>query len=166
MIMKKILLIASLIILFSCKKEEQVSETKPLSTDSILLANDSLAASQEPLNQIKLETFGFPAEVSGCSCYFSKNKQDFQDEKYVYIDDYGNSAFLKIDGKMAKIKMEEGDFDPDNFNKVIKNEDFTISIQGKKVNELEEVMMFEGTMTVENKNGEKTITPIYGECGC
>ena len=162
--MKKLMIIASLILLFSCKKEEKISESKSV-TDSLMIVSDSVNTA-ENLDQIHLETFGFPAEVNGCSCYFSKNKEDFEKEKYVYIDDYGNNAFLKIDGKTVKIEMKEGDFDPDNFSKVIKNDDFTVTIQGKKVNELEEVMMFEGTMTVENKNGEKTITSIYGECGC
>lgn len=162
--MKKLIIIASLMMLFSCKKEEKISENKTTS-DSLMLVNDS-ANITENYNQINLETFGFLAEVNGCSCYFSKNKDDFQAEKYIYIDDYGNSAFLKIDGKTVKIKMEEGDFDPDNFSKVIKNGDITVTIEGKKVNALEEVMMFEGTMMVENKKGEKTITPIYGECGC
>ncbi|MDP2455050.1 MULTISPECIES: hypothetical protein [unclassified Kaistella] len=162
--MKKVMIIASLMMLFSCKKEEQVSETK-ITTDSLNVAIDS-ANTAATLNQINLESFGFPAEVNGCSCYFSKTKEDFHNEKYVYIDDYGNSAFLKIDGKQAKIKMEEGDFDPDNFSKIIKNDEFSVTIEGKKVNELDEVMLFQGTMTVENKKGEKTITPIYGECGC
>ena len=161
------MIIASLMMLFSCKKEEQITESKPLTTDSLKVETDSMnVGTAETLNQINLETFGFPAEVNGCSCYFSKNKEDFDQEKYIYIDDYGNNAYLKIDGKTVKIKMKEGDFDPDNFSKVIKNEEISVTIQGKKVNELEEVMMFEGTMTVENKKGEKTITPIYGECGC
>lgn len=162
--MKKAMIVASLMMLFSCKKEEKIVENK-VTTDSLNVAVDS-ANTAATLNQINLETFGFPAEVNGCSCYFSKNKEDFDKEKYVYIDDYGNSAFLKIDGKTVKIKMEEGDFDPDNFSKVIKNDEFSVTIEGKKVNELEEVMMFQGTMTVENKKGEKTVTPIYGECGC
>ena len=165
--MKKLMIIASLMMMFSCKKEEQITESKPLTTDSLQVETDSMnVGTAETLNQINLETFGFPAEVNGCSCYFSKNKEDFDQEKYIYIDDYGNNAYLKIDGKTVKIKMKEGDFDPDNFSKVIKNEEISVTIQGKKVNELEEVMMFEGTMTVENKKGEKTITPIYGECGC
>ena len=165
--MKKLMIIASLMMLFSCKKEEKITESQPLTTDSLNVKSDSLnAGTLETLNQINLETFGFPAEVNGCSCYFSKNKEDFDQEKYVYIDDYGNNAYLKIDGKTVKIKMKEGDFDPDNFSKVIKNEEISVTIRGKKVSEMEEVMMFEGTMTVENKKGEKTITPIYGECGC
>ena len=156
-----------MMMLFSCQKEGQIAEAIGVSKDSTYVEVDSAnIQTPENLNQIKLETFGFPAEVNGCSCYFAKNKEDFENEKYIYIDDYGNNAFLKVDGNTVKIKMKEGDFDPDNFSKFIKNDDFSVTIQGKKVNELEEVMMFQGTMTVENKKGEKTITPIYGECGC
>ena len=160
-------MVASMLMLFSCQKEGQIAEAIGVTKDSSYIVVDS-ANIQNPgnLNQIKLETFGFPAEVNGCSCYLAKNKEDFENEKYIYIDDYGNNAFLKVDGNTVKIKMKEGDFDPDNFSKFIKNDDFSVTIQGKKVNELEEVMMFQGTMTVENKKGEKTITPIYGECGC
>ena len=165
--MKKLMIVASMLMLFACQKEGQIAEAISADNEVTTIEIDSAnTLGTEELNQINLETFGFPAEVSGCSCYFAKNKEDFENEKYVYIDDYGNNAFLKIDGKSVKIKMKEGDFDPDNFSKVIKNDEITVTIQGKKVNELEEVMMFEGTMTVENKKGEKTITPIYGECGC
>ena len=165
--MKNIIIVAAMLMLFSCQKEGQIAEAIGVSKDSTYVEVDSAnIQTPENLNQIKLETFGFPAEVNGCSCYFAKNKEDFENEKYIYIDDYGNNAFLKVAGNTVKIKMKEGDFDPDNFSKFIKNDDFSVTIQGKKVNELEEVMMFQGTMTVENKKGEKTITPIYGECGC
>ena len=160
-------MVASMLMLFSCQKEGQIAEAIGVNKDSTYVEVDSAnIQTPENLNQIKLETFGFPAEVNGCSCYFAKNKEDFENEKYIYIDDYGNNAFLKVDGNTVKIKMKEGDFDPDNFSKFIKNDNFSVTIQGKKVDELEEVMMFEGTMTVENKKGEKTVTPIYGECGC
>lgn len=165
--MKKLLFLAGLTFLFSCAKDEKIVENTGEISDSVIVVQDSAASNGTEIPaQINIETFGFPPEVSGCSCYFSKNKEDFQDEKFVYIDDYGNNAYLKIEGKTIKIPMKEGDFDPENFNKSIKNDEFTITIKGKKIKEFEEVMMFEGTMTVENKNGEKTVTPIYGECGC
>lgn len=165
--MKKLLFFAAFAFLFSCSKDEKMAENTGKISDSTVVIQDSVNSNQaEVPAQIKVEAFGFPAEVSGCSCYFSTNKEDFQDEKFVYIDDYGNNAYLKLDGKTIKIPMKEGDFDPENFNKTIKNEDYAITINGKKIKEFYEVMMFEGTMTIENKNGEKTVTPIYGECGC
>lgn len=161
--MKKLLIAASLTLLFACQKEKTITENTV--TDTLNIAPIPVPA-DSTLNSLRLDTFGFPAEVSGCSCYFSTNRNDFENGKYVYIDDYGNKAYLKIDGKEIEIKMSEGDFDENNFNKVIKNKEYTVTLKGKKVDELEEVMMFEGSMTVEHKSGAKTVTPIYGECGC
>lgn len=155
------------VILISCKKENTSIKT----TDEISV-NDSLNESnidstEISKNNFQLETFGFPPEVEGCSCYFAESKVDFDAEKYIYIDDYGNNGYIKVNGKLQKIPMEEGDFDPSNFQKNIENENFRIFMRGNKVKELEEVMMFEGEMTVENKKtGEKTTSRIYGECGC
>lgn len=117
-------------------------------------------------NVIKLESMAFPAEVQGCSCYFAANQQDFEKEKYLYIDDYGNNAYIKINGEMVKFPLEEGDFDPEHFGKVIKNDQYSITIKGEKIKDQEEAMMFRGTMTVEDHAGNRTETPIYGECGC
>lgn len=146
----------SFLLLFSCKKESIALKNSPKDETQI----------ESVSREIKLETFGFPPEVEGCSCYFAKNKEDFNAEKYLYIDDYGNNAYLKIGGKLLKIEMDEDDFDPADFSKKIKNDRISIEIKGKKVDELEEVMMFEGTMNVENNKGEKATTTIYGECGC
>ena len=164
--MKKLLLLSTLIIFTACKKDQNISDTRIIQ-DSVAVSRDSLAISPvENSNELQLESFGFPPEVSGCSCYFSATKEDFENEKFIYIDDYGNNAYIKIGGNMIKIEMKEGDFDPENFSKIIKNDDFTITISGRKLKEQPEVMLFQGTMTVENKNGEKTTSPIYGECGC
>lgn len=150
--------------IISCKKENTVSENStPTETIKVDSASSKILQTSDDLN---LQTFGFPPEVDGCSCYFSKNKEDFENEKYIYIDDYGKTAYIKMDNKLHKIAMKNDDFDPENFQKEIKNEDQSIKISGKKVKELEEVMMFKGTMEVKLKNGKKSTVPIYGECGC
>ena len=108
-----------------------------------------------------------PAEVEGCSCYFSENKEQFDNEKYVFVDDYGKYAYFKLDQKMIKIPIKEDGFEPANFSKNFENADYKVSITGTKIDEMDETMMFQGKMTVENiKSGEITSTPIYGECGC
>ena len=158
------------LILLSCKKDKEVITDSDLQkTDvsvsvSAVVKNDSVSVTESGL---KLDKFGFPPEVEGCSCYFAESKADFEAERFVYVDDYGNNAFIKIENKLVKIPMEEGDFDPANFQKSIENADFKVLMKGKKIKEMEEVMMFSGEMTVENKKtGLKTTTPVYGECGC
>mgnify|MGYP000902863125 CR=1 FL=1 len=154
----------SLIMIIGCKKENPVSENS--TQKEIVKIEAGSEKASEFSDDLNLQTFGFPAEVDGCSCYFSKNKEDFENEKYIYIDDYGKTAYLKMDNKLHKIVMKNDDFDPENFQKEIKNEDLSIKISGKKVKELEEVMMFEGSMVLTLKNGKKSTVPIYGECGC
>ena len=154
----------SLMMIISCKKENPVSENST-QKEIVKIAADSEKAS-EFSDDLNLQTFGFPPEIDGCSCYFSKNKVDFENEKYIYIDDYGKNAFIKMNNKLQKISIKDDDFDPENFQKEFKNEELSIKISGKKVKELEEVMMFEGSMEVTLKNGKKSTVPIYGECGC
>lgn len=154
----------SLMIVIGCKKENPVTENSTQKKIVKLESNSEKAS--EFSDDLKLQTFGFPPEVDGCSCYFAKNKEDFTNEKYIYIDDYGKTAYLKMDNQLQKVSIKEDDLDPENFQKEIKNDELTIKISGKKVKELEEVMMFEGSMEVTLKNGKKSTVPIYGECGC
>ena len=154
----------SLIMIIGCKKENPVSENS--TQKEIVKIEAGSEKASEFSDDLKLQTFGFPPEIDGCSCYFSKNKVDFENEKYIYIDDYGKNAFIKMDNRLQKISIKDDDFDPENFQKEFKNEELSIKISGKKVKELEEVMMFEGSMEVTLKNGKKSTVPIYGECGC
>ncbi len=147
-----------------CTKKENVTETD--FTDSLSIENPVVEDSII-VPELSLQTFGFPQEVEGCSCYFAENKTDFEKENFLYVDDYGNSAYIKVDRKLIKIPMEEGDFDPSNFNKNIENEDYSISMSGRKTDEGDETMQFEGVMTVkEKKTGREFTSSVFGECGC
>ena len=53
----------------------------------------------------------------------------------------------------------------DVLTKEIENENYKISVKGKKL-ATEEAMLFDGTLTLEKADGTKTVIPIYGECGC
>ncbi|UFK98151.1 hypothetical protein [Kaistella faecalis] len=158
----------ALVFLFiqSCQKETVNPKENSIvnaSVDHQEKLSDSVSA-KKPSG---LEKFPMPSEVEGCSCYFAKNKEDYENEKYIYVDDYGKNAFIKTEGKMIKIPMQEGDLDPVNFEKNIENSDFKITLSGKKINEMDETLMFQGEMAVENKkNGNQYSTPFYGECGC
>jgi hypothetical protein len=156
-----------LLLLQSCKKET-AAITENTVSDSVAVVQDTVAVQDSAIAVVPvLETFAMPLEVEGCSCYFAENKENYERERYVYVDDYGNSAYLKMNGKMIKIQMDEGDFDPSNFSKTIENAEYKVSMTGKKISELDETMMFQGQMTVEDKrSGEKITTPVYGECGC
>lgn len=156
--MKKLAFTFTLLSFVACNKEIQKETSAPQPA-----ATENKAKQQKTL---KIENLSFPAEVQSCSCYFATSQEDFEKQKYIYIDDYGNNAYIKINGEIVKFPLEEGDFDPENFGKVIKNDRYTITIKGEKLQDQEEAMMFRGTMTVEDTAGNRTETPIYGECGC
>lgn len=148
---------------FSCTPDQKagVNKSRTVEKAAVFHAKEKVLP-----NNAKLETFAFPAEVEGCSCYFAKDKQDFEQEKYVYVDEFGKNAFLKSEGKMLKIPLKKEDFEGENFKRKIQNKEISVEIDGRKIKDMEEVMMFEGNMTVTYKTGEKITTPIYGECGC
>lgn len=159
--MKKIFYAAVVLMAAACKKETTAVATE---NPPLVETRDSLASPQQ--TALLVQSFGFPSEVDGCSCYFATDKENFNNEKYIYVDDYGNNAFLHLNGKQVKIKMEEGDFDPEHFTKTISNEDYTVTLSGKKLKEVEELMVFEGDITIKSTNGATYTSSVYGECGC
>lgn len=168
--LKKLLIIAAVpVFVISCKKDTAVEQRTV--SDSVTAITDTVAAIPvDTLQQtaaFQLGKFGFPPEVEGCSCYFAENKSDFEKEQFVYVDDYGNNATIRINGENVKIRMDDGDFDPSNFSKSIENEAYLLEMTGKKIDDGDETMLFQGTMKVTDKNTRVVImTPIYGECGC
>ena len=160
-----IILLSSLFILSSCKKDKETITNQP-QKDTVQNFQDSTKI-ESIGTKIQVETFPFPSEIKECSCYFSKNKTDFKNEKYIYADDAGKTAYMLLDGKKLAINLlSSSDMEADDeLIKEIENEDYKISIKGKKIKD-EEALIFSGTMTIEKPDGSKTTMSIYGECGC
>lgn len=163
--MKYLIIFISAFTLIACKKEKE-SVSEPGKTDSVNIVQDSVK-SEIPKTSIVVEPFPFPKEIKECSCYFAKNKSDFENEKYIYADDAGKTAYMKLDGKrIAMSLISSGDMEGDDeLTKEIENEDYKISVKGKKLKH-EEALLFEGTMNIEKPDGTVITMPIYGECGC
>lgn len=163
--MKYLIILFSAFTLIACKKEKAtVSDSKPV--DSMAIVQDSLQNDSKTAH-ILVDVFPFPTEIKECSCYFAKNKADFENEKYIYADDAGKTAYMKLDGKRLSMNLiSSSDMEADEeLTKEIENENYKISVKGKKIKN-EEVLLFEGTLTITKPNGSITTMPIYGECGC
>ncbi len=163
--MKYLIIFFSAFLLVACKKEkENVSNTTP--TDSMKVVKDSVKTDSTSAN-VLVDVFPFPKEIKECSCYFAKNKADFENEKYIYADDAGKTAYMKLDGKrLAMNLLSSSDMEADEeLTKEIENENYKISVKGKKIKN-EEVLLFEGTLTITKPDGSVITMPIYGECGC
>lgn len=163
--MKYLIIFFTAILLVSCKKEQQTVRN-PTSADSVKVIQDSVIVNTSS-GKISVEEFPFPKEIKECSCYFAKNKADFENEKYIYADDAGKTAYMKLDGKrLAMNLISSSDMEIDEeLSKEIESDDYKISIEGKKIKG-EEALLFEGTLTIEKPDGTVVTMPIYGECGC
>ncbi|WP_187477649.1 hypothetical protein [Amniculibacterium sp. G2-70] len=146
----------------SCKKEEKLSSENQ--NDSIAVVQDSVRTTGEEM--VHFETFSFPENIQGCSCSFAKDKTAFEKGELLFADDYGNEATIKVGGDFLKFPMEEGDFDPSNFNRILKHNGYTLEMKTKKLNSDPEAMIFEGSMTLTTPQGKSIHSTIYGECGC
>lgn len=163
--MKYVIIFVSAILLVSCKKEQQAVPNST-SADSVKVVQDSVATDTSSA-KILVENIPFPKEIKECSCYFAKNKADFEAEKYIYADDAGKTAYMKLDGKrLAMNLISSSDMEVDEeLSKEIESDDYKISVKGKKIKG-EEALLFEGTLTIEKTDGTVVTMPIYGECGC
>ncbi|MBT2621115.1 hypothetical protein [Chryseobacterium sp. ISL-6] len=162
--MKYLIILFSALLLVACKKDkEPVSNSAP--KDSLNVVQDS--SKVEASGKILVETITFPKEIKECSCYFAKSKADFEAEKYIYADDAGKTAYMKLDGKrLAMNLISSSDMEADEqLTKEIENDNYKISVKGKKIKG-EEALLFEGMITIEKPDGTVITLPIYGECGC
>ncbi|WP_294208720.1 hypothetical protein [uncultured Chryseobacterium sp.] len=164
--MKYALLFAAALALTSCKKD-QPAQTSGSAQDSAHGVQDSTSALKPSAGAIDIGIFPFPKEIKECSCYFAKNKADFEAERYIYADDAGKTAYMKLNGSRIVMNLiSSSDMEVDEeLSKEIESDDYKISIRGKKIKG-EEALLFEGTMRIEKPDGTVVTTPIYGECGC
>ncbi|WP_312075601.1 hypothetical protein [Chryseobacterium sp.] len=162
--MKYLVVLFSALLLVACKKETK-TPVDSTSDSTLVLKKDSII--EKPNAGILVEDFPFPSEIKECSCYFARSKADFENEKYIYADDAGTLAYMKIDGKRLALQLiSSSDMEVDKvLTKEIENENYKISVKGKKL-KAEEALLFDGTLTIEKPDGTKTVIPIYGECGC
>ncbi|RMZ58917.1 hypothetical protein D1632_15220 [Chryseobacterium nematophagum] len=163
--MKHLIIFFSAFSLIACQKNKETSlNVKP--ADTLKIGQDSYKTEISSGN-ILVENFTFPKEIKECSCYFAKSKSDFEAEKFIYADDVGKTAYMKLDGKRLSMNLlSSSDMEVDeDLNKEIESENYKISVKGKKVKN-EEALLFEGTLTIEKSDGASITMPIYGECGC
>ncbi len=143
-----------LTVLFSCEKEKKIVDTP--TTPKV----------ENTENQrIDIQTFSEIPEIGDCSTYIAIDKIQFDAQKFIFADDYGNNAYLKINDENIHIELEEDDFDPSDKKRVILHKDLKISIYIDSQEEKEDAFIFKGKMVVE-KGKQKTTLPIYGKCSC
>ena len=151
------LAIATIFLMFACgEKKSNESETKV------------------PNKEVSKKTFtissfsDFPSEIDGCSCYFSKDSLDFKNEKYIYINDFANISFIKINDTLVKfIQTEFKKVDKTTTIAKAKNDYYEMTIEVKDFGQNgDETSLKKGKIEIKSKNGEAITETFYGECGC
>jgi len=142
-----------------------------LTTISVYGQKDTNATftKQEKVGNLTIDTFSsFPPEIEGCSCYFSNNPTELKKEKYIYVNDFAQTSFLKINGVMSKFTQIE--YKKINKTTIIAkfksmNYEMIIEVKDEKKSG-EETSIKTGTITLTDKKGNIIMRNFYGECGC
>lgn len=72
----------------------------------ILFAVSFMAFAQSKSDSLKVETFTeYPSEIDGCSCDYYINQNDMNNNRLIMVNDFGQNAYLKINGKMETLLL-------------------------------------------------------------
>jgi hypothetical protein len=119
--------------------------------------------------ELTIGTFSnFPPEIDGCSCCYSKDSLDFKNGSYLYANDFEQTSFLNINGILTKfIQSEWKELNKTTRTAKAKSDQYELTIEIHDVRKNgDETWINTGTITVKDKNGNRTTRTFYGECGC
>lgn len=118
---------------------------------------------------MKIDTFStFPPEIDGCSCYFSSDSIEFNKGVYIYMNDYAQTSFMKINGVLTKfIQTDFKKNDSFNIKAIYKSDKIEMTIESKDGKQNgDETWLKTGTIKLKQQNGKIISKSFYGECGC
>jgi hypothetical protein len=162
-IFKTVFIFLAFSTIISCGQNEPIKQQA--SNANLQIENKKDCVIKQP---ILVDTFStFPPEIDGCSCYFSNNEKEFKNNIYVYVDDYQDTSFVRINGIMTKFKLVDSkQISEKHLIKKYDNKDFELIIDIKQVGQLDETWQQKGTFKLTRKGGKTITKNIYGECGC
>jgi hypothetical protein len=172
----KLTLLCFFVLLFTAcnqKKQDTTSDVDSTSETSVLKKETIPEKTiEEPTFSIDIFS-EFPAEIDGCSCYFSKNETDFKArKKYSYVDNYEKTAFVKIDGTLIKFVQTNSEMITEtHYKNTYKSENtsqpYTLETDTERENQNgDETFLYTGTLKVTNQEGKSVSESFIGECGC
>jgi hypothetical protein len=142
---------------FACKQSnsnKNVTQTENIKFDDQALIIDTFST--------------FPLEIDGCSCYFSNDSIEFKKGEYVYMNDYAQTSFLKINGVLTKFTQTDfKEIDSLRVKAKYKSDNYEITIDTKDgIQNGDETWLKTGTIKLTDKKGKTVTKTFYGECGC
>lgn len=116
-----------------------------------------------------IDTFStFPPEIEGCSCYFSNDSAEFKKRAYVYMNDYAQTSFLKINGVLTSFTLTDSKqvSETKTITKA-KSDNYEMTMEViDSIQNGDETWLKTGTIRLTDKAGKTITKPFYGECGC
>jgi hypothetical protein len=146
-----------LCLVMACKQDPSTPIATPSSTNE---------REQEAL---VLDTFStFPPEIDGCSCYFSNDSIEFKKKEYIYMNDYAQTSFLKINGELVKFtEVYIKQVDSLQTKAKYRSNAYEMIIETQVIQQNGyETSLESGIIKVTDQNGSTITKPFYGECGC
>jgi hypothetical protein len=149
--------LVTLTFLFACgqsNSNKSVSQTENIKSDDQALTIDTFST--------------FPPEIDGCSCYFSNDSTEFKKREYIYMNDYAQTSFLKVNGVLTKFTQADfKEIDSLNIIAIYKSDSYEMTIESKDgIQNGDETWLKTGTIKLTDKNGKTITKTFYGECGC
>ncbi|WP_158827127.1 hypothetical protein [Mucilaginibacter lacusdianchii] len=121
--------------------------------------------SKKNFKDVTLQSFKIlPSEVEGCSCYFYASEKDQKSEKYLLVNDYANTAFIMLNGKLEKFLLK---FHDEKINKYVYKHG--VDLLEVKVTKWKKSGYEESTVKGIIKLTKKGYTiqkSFIGSCGC
>ncbi len=158
----RILLIA-LIFLSSCNQTQKKKKKE--------VGDIDFETHVEPMEEnLKLQVFTkFPTEIEGCSCYFSRDSIGFANQRYIFVDNFEDVAFVKVNGELVRLTRKRSeDLEDISVKTIYKNENYNISVkvfEGKTSGD--EAWLNQGTIRLRSIQTDEVVeTEFFGECGC
>ena len=155
---KQIITDIFLVILIAC---EQNSSNKKLPQQIVNEISDD--------NVLTIDTFSiFPPDIDGCSCYFSNDSTEFNKGEYIYMNDFAQISFLKINGVLTKFSQTNfKEIDSLHIKAKYKSHKYEMTIESKDVIQNgDETWLKIGKIKLTDKKGKTITKTFYGECGC
>lgn len=127
------------------------------------------AGSHPDSGALSIDTFSvIPDEIDGCACYFSNNAAEFSNGAFIYINDFSETAFMKINGELTRFHQTSF-YKPDSSSTIAK----ASSGEFQMIMELRdsvpagvESSIKSGKIRVTDQEGKFVEKFFVGECGC
>ena len=159
--MKKIILILTVIVFFSCSNKSLKSNKQ---VDSNLKVQQEFTSKKDSID-FNLNTFTtIPNEIDGCGCYFYLSKKDEKNEKFIFVNDFANIAFISINNKLLKFVLKEHKEAQNIY--IYSNGNYVLKVDiTEKENEENETSKIKGIIILSK--GKNIIKKEFiGSCGC